>query len=82
MMKVPGITDNGHSSRNLVEMVDLYPTLVDLAGLPSMKTCGKNSGSEEVCTEGASLVPLLSEPERQDWKSASFSQVVTRDRVI
>ena len=63
-------------------MVDLFPTLVDLAGLPSMKTCGKNSGSEEVCTEGASLVPLLSEPERQDWKSASFSQVVTRDRVI
>ena len=46
----------------LVEFVDVYPTLVDLCGLPIPQGL-----------EGTSLVPLMKTPE-QPWKSAVFSQ--------
>lgn len=39
----------------LVELVDLFPTLVDLAGLPSLPQCPRNSSQVRVCTEGMSL---------------------------
>jgi iduronate 2-sulfatase len=34
MVRVPGAKGNGRQSRALVEFVDIYPTLCDLAGLP------------------------------------------------
>jgi len=46
----------------LVELVDLYPTLADLAGLPI--TDG---------LEGTSMAPLIANPNRT-WKKAVFSQ--------
>jgi arylsulfatase A-like enzyme len=46
----------------LVEFVDIYPTLVDLAGLPMPSEF-----------EGVSLVTLMREPSRR-WKSAAFTQ--------
>lgn len=46
----------------LVELVDVYPTLTELAGLPLPKDL-----------EGLSLAPLLAQP-GQSWKSAAFSQ--------
>lgn len=48
----------------LVEFVDIYPSVVELAGL-----------KPPVGLEGASLVPLLSRPD-SEWKSAVFSQVL------
>ena len=53
----------GAASPRLVEMVDIYPTLVQLAGLPKPPKL-----------EGASVVPLLSEPELA-WKRAAFTVV-------
>jgi arylsulfatase A-like enzyme len=46
----------------LVELVDVYPTLCDLAGIPVPEA-----------VEGTSLKPLMQAPQR-DWKSAAFSQ--------
>ncbi|KAK7072874.1 hypothetical protein SK128_018164, partial [Halocaridina rubra] len=44
----------------LVELVDLFPTLVDLAGLPFIPSCSVYSMHTKTCTEGRSLAPLIS----------------------
>ncbi len=50
----PGVTKPGTSSKALVETVDIYPTLAELAGLPAPP------GPQPI--DGKSLVPLLKEP--------------------
>lgn len=46
-------------SYELVELVDIFPTLVDLAGLNPLPKCPKNSSSIALCTEGVSLYPFF-----------------------
>ncbi len=58
----PGRAGAGTSSRALVEFVDIYPSLCELAGLPLPPHL-----------EGTSFAPLLDAPGRP-WKSAVFSQ--------
>ena len=58
---MPG-KQRGKTTDALVELVDMYPTLCDLAGI------GKPSH-----LEGHSFAPLLNHP-NQTWKSAAFSQ--------
>lgn len=42
---------------NITELLDLFPTLVDLASLPSIKQCHKSSPYHDVtCTEGNTLI--------------------------
>lgn len=62
IISAPGAPANGKTSPALVEFVDVYPTLCELAGisLPSY-------------LEGTSMVPLLQDPSRP-WKIAAFSQ--------
>jgi arylsulfatase A-like enzyme len=62
ILSVPGMKNPGAHTDALVEFVDVYPTLSELAGLPLPKHL-----------EGTSFIPLLEEPQRQ-WKSAAFSQ--------
>jgi len=62
IVSAPGMKAKGGSTRALVELVDLYPTLAELAGLPPQKAL-----------EGRSLRPLLNAPDTA-WKQAAFSQ--------
>lgn len=64
IIRAPGMAGNGHKSDNLVELVDLYPTLVDLAGLPKMAS-----------NEGESLKVLLEDPDTTQWDSPAFTQI-------
>lgn len=66
----PRAEGNGRSSPRVVELLDLYPTLVDLAGLP-----------EPEGLEGRSLRPLLEDPE-QPWEHPAYSVWSERNRGI
>jgi uncharacterized sulfatase len=65
IVRLPGGDNAGQTTHGLVELVDLYPTLIDLSGLPDPAHR----------LEGTSFVPLLEDPERS-WKSAAFSESV------
>lgn len=73
MVRVPGLTDKGIVAEQLTEFVDLFPTLAEAAGLPSVPLCPENSSKIETCVEGVSLMPLMKDPTRK-WKDAVFSQ--------
>jgi iduronate 2-sulfatase len=62
IVAAPGAAGIGQPSDRLVEFVDIYPTLCDLAGLPLPKHL-----------QGTSMKPLLEQPGRE-WKTAAFSQ--------
>lgn len=58
----------GNQTRVLAEAVDIYPTLVDLAGLPSPISRGQ-------FLNGTSLVRVFDNPEDVVFKSAAYSQL-------
>jgi len=62
----PGVTGRGGSPRT-VEMLDIYPTLVDLCGLPKPKHK----------LEGKTLVALLEDPQAKRNRPA-YSQVTRK----
>ncbi len=62
IVRAPKSKANGRSSDSLVEFIDIYPTLCDLAGVPKPDHL-----------EGRSMTPLLDEPD-QPFKAAAFSQ--------
>ncbi|MHC4404684.1 MAG: sulfatase-like hydrolase/transferase, partial [Planctomycetota bacterium] len=62
IIRSPRAKANGRRCPALVEFVDIYPTLCELAGLPLPDHL-----------EGRSVVPLLAKPD-QPWKEAAFSQ--------
>ncbi len=61
LIAAPGQSGNGASCFRVVESLDLYPTLVELCGLPKRPEI-----------EGASLVPLLRQPGAK-WDKPAFS---------
>jgi iduronate 2-sulfatase len=63
IIAAPGLKSSGKDCPRTVELVDLYPTISDLAGIKPPKTL-----------EGASLRPLLENP-TAEWKRPAFSQV-------
>ncbi|XP_060581910.1 iduronate 2-sulfatase-like [Ruditapes philippinarum] len=73
MLHVPGLTDKGIKTDQLTEFVDLFPTLVEAAGLKPLPICPNNSRETALCREGTSLMPLIAQPDKPI-KMASFSQ--------
>ena len=67
IIRVPNTTGTGRNTDALVELLDVYPTLCELAGLPPAKR-----------SQGRSMAPLLSNP-GQPWKQAAFSQFRRQD---
>jgi iduronate 2-sulfatase len=67
IVSAPGRKAIGAKSSALVELVDVYPSLCELADLPLPSHL-----------EGTSFVPLLDTPNRP-WKAAAFTQVVHGD---
>jgi iduronate 2-sulfatase len=63
IIAAPGQKARGKVSPRTVELLDLYPTLADLAGLTPPKNL-----------EGASLRPLLNDPKAK-WTRPAFTQV-------
>ena len=74
MIHDPDITKTGLVVERLTEFVDLFPTLVELAGFPPLNVCPENSSKIELCTEGMSMVPLMKDPISAQWKTGAFSQ--------
>ena len=64
MIRVPGLTKPGTESQAMVELIDIYPTLVQLTGL-----------ERPAHLQGASLRPLLDHPERLGRKNYAYSVV-------
>lgn len=73
IIRVPGVQTPPQVRTELVEFVDLFSTLTDLAGLPRPSLCPRDSRNVPVCTEGSSLVPLLAATLPVEWKDAAFS---------
>ena len=64
IIRAPGVKGNGTASTRIVEFVDIYPTLTDLAGLKPPKGL-----------EGRSLKPLLDNPLAK-WNGTAITQVL------
>lgn len=70
IISAPGQKNPGTKTNALVELVDVYPTLADLAGLEPPKK-----------SEGTSLSPLIKDPAKP-WKNAIFSCMLTSNVVL
>ena len=62
MISAPDMKGRGQGTKALVELVDIYPTLCDLAGIPKPDHIA-----------GKSFAPLLDNPD-QKWKDVALSQ--------
>ena len=61
MVKVPGVTPNNKKSMGVVNLIDMYPTLLDLCGLP-----------ENPENEGRSFADLIRNPD-MDWSEPTLT---------
>tara|TARA_B100000902_G_scaffold193084_1_gene184515 strand:+ start:526 stop:2355 length:1830 start_codon:yes stop_codon:yes gene_type:complete len=69
VFRVPGVSKAGKSSAHPVSLVDLYPTLLDLCGLPDDTM--KNEKGRPL--DGFSLKPLLTDPQKGKWKGPDYA---------
>ena len=69
IISVPGMKTAGQASASLTELVDLYPTLADLCGLPKPKHL-----------KGKSLAPILASP-KATVREAAYSTTRIRPRL-
>lgn len=70
LFKVPNMKNAGQKSKRVVSLLDLYPTLLDLCGLP-----------ENPALEGESIVPLLEDP-KLEWERYAHSSWYYQNHAI
>lgn len=68
MIRAPGF-DGGRKTEALTELIDVYPTLCELAGVPV-----------PAHVQGRSLVPLLTDP-TQPWKTQAIGRFTNGDTI-
>ena len=73
LLHVPGVTDSGMRTKGFVELIDIFPSLVELVGLEVPPMCPEGNHKLLTCVEGSSVAPLLKNL-KQEWKKAAFSQ--------
>lgn len=64
VIAAPRAKGNGSASERVVELIDVYPTLAQLCGIPAPRYL-----------HGKDLTPLLDQPSKK-WKSAGYTQVI------
>jgi arylsulfatase A-like enzyme len=64
VIRAPDVTEPGGACRHPVSLVDLYPTLVDLCGLPEQP----NADGNGYPLDGYSLRPFLEDPHAKSWE--------------
>ncbi len=70
VIRVPDSSARGQRCEAMAELVDLFPTLTDLAGLPAPEHL-----------QGVSLAPLLDDPAAEHEKSDAYSVVTWRGQL-
>ncbi|KAJ8338585.1 hypothetical protein SKAU_G00375510 [Synaphobranchus kaupii] len=55
----------GRAVKDMVELVDLFPMVSELAGLKPPPPCPRSSFGVRLCTEGTSLAPSFHSPDRR-----------------
>jgi arylsulfatase A-like enzyme len=79
IISAPGVGQAGATCDRTVSLVHLYPTLIELCGLPPLP----NAATHGLPLDGTSLVPLLRDPEGE-WAGppAALSAFQTRAQVL
>jgi iduronate 2-sulfatase len=79
IIRVPGMNQR-REVESIVELVDVFPTLVDILGLPELPVCPEDNKHIPLCTEGKSFKGLIEYTPSingrvQSWRKPSFSGV-------
>ena len=69
IVRAPGVSLVGKECKRPVSLIDLYPTLLDLCGLPS--NTKKNEKGRSL--DGFSMKPFLKNPEKGKWKGPDYA---------
>ena len=69
IIRAPGVSKSGKKCKHPVSLVDLYPTLLDLCGLPASTM--KNDKGRPL--DGFSMKPFLEDPENGKWEGPEFA---------
>ena len=64
----------------MAELVDLFPTLTELSGIPSLPPCPSkmDTSTSDACTEGKSLAAIVRGKQTADLKTEVALMQVTR----
>ena len=81
MLHIPGRTEHGIVSESIVQALDVFPTIVEAAGLDQIPPCREDSVDIPLCTEGTSILKLIDDPEIQIRPYAITQQMDANDRM-